>query len=94
MRELILTDRLRKSFAKYIKKHPLSKDKIFQTLDLLRKDVYSPHLYTHKLSGALIGLKACSCGFYCRILFSVKNDSETEAETIILLDIGTHEELY
>jgi mRNA-degrading endonuclease YafQ of YafQ-DinJ toxin-antitoxin module len=34
------------------------------------------------------GLQSCSCGYDCRIVFSV------EPEQIVLLDIGTHDEVY
>ncbi len=30
----------------------------------------------------------------CRILFQLRNDSKTGTEIIILLDVGTHEEVY
>jgi mRNA-degrading endonuclease YafQ of YafQ-DinJ toxin-antitoxin module len=46
------------------------------------------------LSGALFGLWACSCGYDCRIIFSVEIAPESDEEVIVLLDIGTHDEVY
>ncbi len=55
---------------------------------------HRPRLATHKLSGALAGVWACSCGYDCRIVFALEKDSETGEEVIVLLDTGTHEEVY
>jgi mRNA-degrading endonuclease YafQ of YafQ-DinJ toxin-antitoxin module len=60
----------------------------------MQDDLYVPALSTHKLSGQLIGLWACSCGYDCRIVFAIELDNETQLEVIVLLDIGTHDEVY
>jgi len=39
-------------------------------------------------------LYACSCGYDCRIVFSVEKDKETDKEIIVLISIGTHNEVY
>ena len=57
-------------------------------------DVFSPLLGTHKLSGDLMGLRACSCGYDCRIVFSIEQDKATNQEVIILINIGTHDKVY
>lgn len=41
-----------------------------------------------------MGLRACTCGYDCRIVFRVENDREAKTEVILLLDIGTHDEVY
>ncbi len=56
--------------------------------------VFAPNLGTHKLGGNLKGLRACSCGYDCRIAFSIEKDKTTNEDSIILLDIGTHDEIY
>ncbi|MDQ6902696.1 MAG: type II toxin-antitoxin system mRNA interferase toxin, RelE/StbE family, partial [Bacteroidota bacterium] len=35
-----------------------------------------------------------SCGYDCRIVFSIVQDDKAKAEFILLIDIGTHEEVY
>jgi mRNA-degrading endonuclease YafQ of YafQ-DinJ toxin-antitoxin module len=60
----------------------------------MEEDIFAPALGTHKLSGALSGLRACSCGYDCRIVFSLEHDSDSGAEVIVLLDIGSHDEVY
>ena len=57
-------------------------------------DVFAPSLGTHKLSGNLNGLQSCSCGYDCRIVFSIEQGTEPDHEVIVLLDIGTHDEVY
>lgn len=57
-------------------------------------DVFAPALETHKLSGNLSGALACSCGYDCRIIFFLEQDKGSGAEVIVLVDIGTHDEVY
>lgn len=58
----------------------------------MEADVFSPNLKAHKLSGKLYGLFACSCGYDCRIVFTIEKHSGHEV--ILLIDIGTHSEVY
>ena len=60
----------------------------------MQLDVFAPSLGIHKLSGNLFGLLACSCGYDCRIVFTIEQDAENDREVIVLLDIGTHDEVY
>ncbi len=60
----------------------------------MKEDVFAPSLGTHKLSGELMELRACSCGYDCRIVFRIEVDEETELEVILLLNIGAHDEVY
>ncbi|NQE34421.1 hypothetical protein E5S67_02147 [Microcoleus sp. IPMA8] len=60
----------------------------------MEADVFFPNLGTHKLGGKLEGFQSCSCGCNCRIVFSIEEDTETNCEVIVLLDIGTHDEVY
>ena len=40
----------------------------------------------------MAGILSCTCGYDCRLLFRLRQDRDTEV--IILLDIGTHDEVY
>ncbi len=93
MRELVLTPKFKRSFRKFVKRNPQLETKILQTLQLIKEDVFASQLSTHSLQGKLLGLKACSCGYDCRILFSIEID-ENQLEMLVLLDIGTHNEVY
>ncbi|MEP7235170.1 MAG: plasmid stabilization protein [Ignavibacteriota bacterium] len=60
----------------------------------METDINAPFLATHKLGGKLIGLLACTCGYNCRILFSIETDRKTREKNIILVSVGTHDEMY
>jgi mRNA interferase YafQ len=51
-------------------------------------------LKTHHLSGRLAGLQACSAGYDCRIVFAKEKRANTKAEVLLLINIGSHEEVY
>ena len=57
-------------------------------------DVFAVDLGTHKLSGDLLGLRACSCGDGCRVLFSLEKEARTGGEVIVLHSVGAHDEIY
>ena len=69
-------------------------DKIDLTIKEMEKDVFAKHLDTHKLSGDLYGLFACNCGYDCRIVFTFDDEQDKTMETIVLVDIGTHDDVY
>lgn len=62
------------------------------TLQMLHDDAFDARLKTHKLKGDLVGVWACSAGYDLRILFEFVTHSNAEA--ILLLTIGTHDEVY
>jgi len=93
-RELVLTLKFKRAFRKSVRRDVRLQKRIEDTLMQMQKDVFAPSLGTHKLSGALEGLRACSCGYNCRIVFSIEQNPVGGAQVIVLLDIGTHDEVY
>lgn len=93
IRRLVLTPKFRRAFRKFVKRQPKLQRRIEEALAQMQSDVFAQELGTHKLSGDLFGLWACPCGYDCRILFAFDHDEEGE-EVIVLLDIGTHDEVY
>ncbi|HRO90563.1 MAG TPA: type II toxin-antitoxin system YafQ family toxin [Promineifilum sp.] len=94
MRELVLTPRFRRAYRKFVKRDRTLQKRIDDALESMQADVFTPGLGSHKLSGELSGLWACSCGYDCRIIFAMEMESNTGREVIVLLDIGTHAEVY
>ncbi len=94
MRELVLTPKFKRAFGKFVRHNGRLQERIEETLAQMRLDVFVASLGTHKLGGKLLGLQACSCGYDCRIVFSIERDQATGEEVILLLDIGTHDEVY
>jgi len=57
-------------------------------------DLNNAKLKTHHLSGSLSGYFACSCGFDCRIIFAKEKSKEQGKEVLLLIDIGSHDQVY
>jgi len=49
---------------------------------------------THKLKGKLSGSWACSAGYDLRIVFDFVKAEKDKDDDILLLAIGTHDEVY
>ncbi len=92
--KLISTPHFDRAYRKIIRRCPWVQYKIDQTILTLEKDINASILQTHKLTGKLSGLLACSCGYDCRIVFSVEKETTSNKEFILLIDIGTHEDVY
>lgn len=75
-----------------IKKNPRFAEELKRVLEQLETDLFHPQLKTHKLKGSLIGSRACSVAYDLRIVFDIER-LENE-EVILLIDIGTHDEVY
>ena len=94
MRELVLTPKFKRAYRKFVSKDRTLQRRIEAILIEMSQDVFADSLGTHKLSGELTGLWACSCGYDCRIVFSLEIDEDAGRAVILLLDIGTHDEVY
>ena len=94
MRTLIWGKSFVRAFKRHSRKQPgLIKD-IERTLKLLVEDPFAPLLETHKLKGKLAGSWACKVGYDLRIVFDfIKKQGQGE-DDILLLEMGSHEEVY
>jgi mRNA-degrading endonuclease YafQ of YafQ-DinJ toxin-antitoxin module len=63
-----------------------------KTLSLLSENPFNPKLKTNKLKGILEGLYACRINYDFRIIFNLI--VEVNKTSILLVDIGTHDEVY
>ncbi len=75
---------------KFFKKHPDLKPHFAQVLADLQSDPFQPHLKLHPLSGKLADCHAVNLTYSYRITLTL---FITEKE-IVLLDIGSHDEVY
>jgi mRNA interferase YafQ len=94
VRKLITTPKFNRSLRKFTKRNSELRERIQKTLEQMTEDVFAANLDTHKLGGSLDGVNACSCGYDCRVLFSIDQDPETKSEVIVLLDVGNHDDVY
>jgi mRNA interferase YafQ len=84
----------KRSFKRLTRKNLQLQDKILEVLELLSKDPFAPSLKSHKLAGKLDGLLSCSVAYDCRIIFAFRKDTMTGEDLIVLIDIGSHDEVY
>jgi mRNA interferase YafQ len=94
MKKLAWDTSFRKAFKRRIRNNPGLQARILEVLDRLAEDPFYPPLRTHKLSGQLKGLWACWVEYDCRIVFAFEPDPDTGEEMIVLIDLGTHDEVY
>jgi mRNA-degrading endonuclease YafQ of YafQ-DinJ toxin-antitoxin module len=90
MYTLVWTAHFTRAAGKFVKRHPELKKKIALVLRDLEKDPFQPHLDYHHLGGKQTGVQAVSITDSYRITMTV---IITKKE-IILLDIGSHDEVY
>lgn len=94
MRELVLTPRFERAFRRLVGKNPALQPAIETALGRMAENLSDPRLKTHHLSGQLAGLHACSVGYDCRIVFAKQKHPKTGAETLLLINLGSHDEVY
>jgi mRNA interferase YafQ len=46
------------------------------------------------LTGQLDGLWSCTVNYDCRLVFAFRKDEETDDDLLVLIDIGSHDEVY
>ena len=94
MRQLLLSKAFERSYKKFTNNNKALRSSISKAISKLENDAFDPSLRTHKLSGKFAAHFACSCGYDCRIIFVIEKVVGSETEHIILLDIGTHNDVY
>lgn len=94
MMKVVWDKTFKRAFRKLIKKNPEMGDRIINVLNLLAIDPLTPSLKSHKLTGSLAGLWSCSVSYDCRIIFTFAQDDDSEESLIILIDVGSHDQVY
>jgi len=94
MRSLVWTKSFSRSLKRVVKKNPSVREDIQIVLKLLQHDPFLPQLASHKLKGKLAGTWACSVEYDLRILFDFVKSTDQQEEDILLLALGTHDEVY
>lgn len=61
---------------------------------MLADDPFNPALRAHKLKGDLSGSWSMTVDYDCRIVFSFEKNQSYGEDEILLIDIGTHDEVY
>ena len=79
----------KRAFKRRIRGDPALEARFWERLEIFQKDPFDQRLRTHKLSGHLKDLWSFSVQYDLRIVFSF-----IKADRALLVDIGTHEEVY
>jgi mRNA-degrading endonuclease YafQ of YafQ-DinJ toxin-antitoxin module len=92
MYKLVWHNSFKRAYQKTVRNNQILRQKTIATLGKLQENPYDPILKTHKLHGILQKNYACCIDFHYRIVFSIAElDSQP---SVILIDIGTHDEVY
>lgn len=94
MKTLVLSSPFQRAFKRLLNKNPELEIKIAQKLELLVNDPFHPALKTHKLKGSLVGAWSFTIDYDCRIVFKFVTNKISGKEEILLINIGSHEEVY
>jgi mRNA-degrading endonuclease YafQ of YafQ-DinJ toxin-antitoxin module len=94
MRTLVWGTSFVRAVNRTVRKYPTLKQDIEETLSRLQENPFAPQLATHKLRGKLAGSWACSVGYDLRLVFDFVQSASQPEDDILLLGIGTHDEVY
>ncbi len=90
MYRLVFPESYIRRARKFLKKHPEVRSQYQKTLELLELDPYHPALRLHSLQGKLQSLSSVSINMRYRIVLRMI----VEGNDIILIDIGSHDQVY
>lgn len=89
MIKLVWDSAFKKAYRTKISKSKALKKKFERAVSLFTSNPFHPKLRTHKLSGPLEGSWSFSVDYDCRVIFNFIDDN-----TALLIDFGTHDEVY
>jgi addiction module RelE/StbE family toxin len=84
------TEAFERTAQKFFKKHRDLLPRFGEVIEILQSDPFSPTLKMHKLKGELSKYHACRLTYEYRIVVTIVITDEH----IILMDIGSHDEVY
>jgi len=94
VRTIRITPRNERAYRRYVRRDRKRRQCVADTLATLLANPWDQSLETHRLKGAHEGELSCSCGYDCRIIFTIEPGSRPRFEEIVLQDVGTHDEVY
>ncbi len=90
MYRLVASESFLRQARKFFRRHPDLKPRYREVLEALSSDPFDRRLGLHPLKGDLAGLHAVRLTYKYRITLIL----EIRAKEIVLLDIGSHEDVY
>lgn len=94
MKNLVWSSVFIRAFKRLVRQNPQLRSTIEQTLEQLAEDPFNPSLRSHKLKGDLADRWSCSIDYINRILFKFVTNPDSNEEEILLLTLGSHDDVY
>jgi len=94
VRTLVWSAAFVRAFKRAVRRQPELRARVECTLKQLAEDPFYRTLHSHKLKGELAGAWACTVDYDKRILFEFVQNPDSGEEEILLLTMGTHDEVY
>jgi len=94
MKTLVWSSGFTRAFRHAVRRQSELRARIEYALRQLAEDPFHPSLHSHKLKGALASVWACTVDYDNRILFEFVQNPGSGEQEILLLTIGTHDEVY
>ena len=88
------TKRFDRSYQRYVGRDRVRRNNVDAALRRLAADMDDPRLRTHALTGDLGSTYACSCGYDCPIVFKIQANPSHKIREVLLIEVGTHDEVY
>ena len=79
----------KRSYKKRVTNNSRLKKKFWEKMTVFLENPFFPQLRTHKLSGKLAGQWVFSVDDDCRIVFEFVDEDQ-----VLLIDVGSHDEVY
>lgn len=89
--EIEFSRSFKRAFRKQTKKHAQLEASFWEQLELFIENPFHSALRTHRLSGKLKHLWSFSIGYDMRVVFTFLEGKPRRA---LLIDMGTHDEVY
>ncbi|HEY9822358.1 MAG TPA: type II toxin-antitoxin system mRNA interferase toxin, RelE/StbE family [Candidatus Sericytochromatia bacterium] len=94
MTQLVWTPTFSRAFKRLVRQNPQLRPQIERILHQLAEDPLYPSLRTHKLKGDLAGRWSCSIDYSNRLVFKFVENPDSNEEEILLLTLGSHDDVY
>ncbi|WP_375511165.1 type II toxin-antitoxin system YafQ family toxin [uncultured Nostoc sp.] len=94
MKNLVWSPTFVRAFKRLVNKNPELRFQIEQVLEQIAEDPFQLSLRSHKLKDDSSGRYSCSIDYRNRILFKFVTNPESGEEEILLLTLGSHDEVY
>ena len=94
MRRIAWSASFTRAYRRLARRDPRLHAKVERTLRRLVEDPFHATLHTHKLKGNLAGSWACTVEYDNRIIFEFGSNPETGEEELLLITMGSHDEVY